>query len=275
MKKMAEVRSVLQVINVAIAVLLCSVQFGNAFAQVPDGQKSDHPIANDTRKYICPPCGCDSDGRIFNQPGKCPDCGMELVDKSNVLNVAIVVWDGVELLDFAGPGEVFAAARSDDGRSFQVFTVAASKQPIVSQGFLSINPQYAIDDCPPVDIMVLPGGGTSNVTGDEKLMAWVKKQTASSQITLSVCTGAFVLAENGSLNDLDATTWHGAVDRLRQQFPNVRVHADRRFIDNGRIITSAGVSAGIDSSLHVVSKLFGEESAVNTARYMEYNWQKK
>ena len=188
----------------------------------------------ETVEYVCPPCGCTSDVKIFEEPGTCPDCEMVVVSKSKVLNVAIVRWDGVELLDFAGPGEVFAAAKSDDGRSFQVFTVATTKKPIVSQGFLTVKPQYSIKDCPNVDIIVLPGGGISNVCGDKELMAWIQTTVDKSRIALSVCTGTFVLAEQGYLDGLGVTTFHGAIEGLRKRFPKVRVHDDRRFIDNGR-----------------------------------------
>ncbi len=198
---------------------------------------------------------------------------MVLVEEEKIMNVAIVVWSGVELLDFAGPGEVFAAARREDGRSFRVFTVSKTEEPITSQGFLQVTPTYSLEDCPEIDILVLPGGGTGNVVDDAEFMAQVKQKIQESQITLSVCTGAQVLGRHGYLDGQDVTTWHGAIERMQQEFPEARFHNDRRFIDNGKIVTSAGVSAGIDSSLHLVARLLGKETAIQTARYMEYDWQ--
>lgn len=224
--------------------------------------------------YVCPPCGCATCGKkTFAEPGKCPDCNMTLVAKNKVMNVAIVIWQGVELLDFAGPGEVFAAAKAEDGRSFNVFTVSKSKQPIRSQGFLQVTPTYSLADCPKIDVLVLPGGGTSNVSGDAEFMSLLKEKVDGSEITLSVCTGASILGEFGYLDDLDVTTWHGAIDKMQAAYPQARFHSDRRFVDNGKFVTSAGVSAGIDSSLHLVARLYGKKTAIKTARYMEYYWR--
>ncbi len=184
--------------------------------------------------------------------------------------VAICVWDEAELLDFAGPGEVFAAA--DNGRAFQVYTVADRPGPIVSQGFMRILPEYTIETCPRPDIVVLPGGGAEPLLESARFTSWLSNVTGTAEVVLSVCTGAFLLAGAGLLDGLEATTWYGAVDRLRVAAPRTRVHADRRFVDNGRCITAAGVSAGIDGALHVVHRLLGPEIARDTARYMEYDW---
>lgn len=185
-------------------------------------------------------------------------------------NVAICVWDEVELLDFSGPGEVFAVA--DECRAFRVYTVGVSYAPIMSQGFVRVMPEYSIDDCPRPDIVVLPGGGAGPVLANPRVRAWLKDAAAKAEIVLSVCTGAFVLAGTGLLDGLAATTWYGDIDRLRAVAPRTVVHADRRFVDNGRIVTSAGVSAGIDAALHVVARLHGMPTARATAQYMEYEW---
>ena len=125
--------------------------------------------------YVCPPCGCAHDGQAFSEPGACPSCNMTLVPKTLRRNVAIVIWDGVEILDFAGPSEVFASARAPDGREFNVYTVARTRDPIVSQGFITVTPQYTIDDCPKPDIFVLPGGGSGRAMADERLVDWVRR----------------------------------------------------------------------------------------------------
>jgi transcriptional regulator GlxA family with amidase domain len=189
-------------------------------------------------------------------------------------NVAILIFDEVEVLDFCGPFEVFGVAgRSDDPRPFNVYTVAEKAGPVLARNALSINPHYTLADCPPPDILLVPGGyGTRRVMGDFELTAWVAAQAESSQLTLSVCTGALVLAKAGLLAGLEATTHHGAFDELRTAAPDAIVREDRRFVDNGEVILSAGISAGIDMSLYVVGRLLGVDKAVETARYMEYDW---
>lgn len=182
--------------------------------------------------------------------------------------VAIVVYEGVELLDFAGPGEVFASA--GHGGGFDVTTVGASKTPVVSQGFVTVTPEHAITDAPAPDILVIPGGGIRALVTDPAMMAWIKTSAAKAEIVLSVCNGALVLARLGLLEDLSATTHHGSIAALRREAPNSRVEADARFVDNGKVVTAAGVSAGIDASLHIVERLFGAAQAADTARYMEY-----
>jgi len=185
--------------------------------------------------------------------------------------VALVVYEGVELLDFAGPGEVFAAA--DRGRAFDVFTVGPSREPITSQGFVEITPSYAFADAPAPDVVVVPGGGVRSLIGDSKALDWLRRVSGEAEVVMSVCNGALVLARAGLLDGLEATTHHGSLGALRRVAPTATVHDDRRFVDNGRVVTAAGVSAGIDAALHLVARLVGEDEARQTARYMEYPWQ--
>jgi transcriptional regulator GlxA family with amidase domain len=192
-------------------------------------------------------------------------------DPKGRLNVAIFIHDGVELLDFAGPGEVFAAAGG--GTAFRVYTVATSRDPITSQGFLKVTPEFTLIDCPKPDVVVLPGGATGVPLRDPKVIDWVKVTAADADVVLSVCTGAFLLAKAGLLNGKEATTHWGSIDRLRAAAPKATIHADRRVVDNGKVVTAAGVSAGIDASLHVVGRLLGAPAAKETARYMEYRWE--
>ena len=184
--------------------------------------------------------------------------------------VAILVFEGVELLDFAGPGEVFAAA----GRAgaFDVFTVGVTREPIVSQGFLRITPEHSLADAPRPDLLVIPGGNVGSLLRSPEAMAWIKATARTAEVVMSVCNGALALAEAGLLEGLSATTHHGSIERLRQMAPATRVVEGERFVDNGRMVTAAGVSAGIDGALHLVSRLLGEEKAQSTARYMEYAW---
>ena len=191
-------------------------------------------------------------------------------------NVAIIAHEGMEILDFAGPSEVFAAAAgfgaSGDTPAFRVYTVGLSKAPVTSQGFVKIVPEFTIDDAPKPDILVIAGGGSSTLTNDPKAMEWIKKVAGKAEVSMTVCTGAFVLAKTGMLDGRDVTTWFDAIPRLREAQPALRVHDGRRFIDSGNVVTTAGVSAGIDGSLHVVARLLGREVADKTARYMEYHW---
>ena len=191
-------------------------------------------------------------------------------------NVAVVLYDGVEVLDFAGPSEVFASAggyASDRGvPGFRVYTMAATKDPLLSQGFVRITPEFSIADAPKPDILVIPGGSTQKLLGDPAFMAWVAKAIPEAEVTLTVCTGAFVASKVGALDGKTATTWYGAVENLRKKTPKATVQEGRRFVDNGSVVTTAGVSAGIDGALHVVARLSGRAVADRTARYMEYHW---
>lgn len=191
-------------------------------------------------------------------------------------NVAIVIYEGVELLDFSGPGEVFAAAAGFATEkaqpAFHVYTVAISRSPVTSQSFLKVTPDFSLEDAPRPDILVIPGGGTGALLRSPAFMAWAQKATQGTEVSMSVCTGAFVLGKLGLLDGAQATTWYGAIDRLRQDVPKATVIEGRRLVDNGAIITTAGVSAGIDGALHTVARLLGRYVADKTARYMEYHW---
>jgi transcriptional regulator GlxA family with amidase domain len=186
-------------------------------------------------------------------------------------NVAIVLYNQVELLDFAGPGEVFQAAAG--GMAFRVYTVAATDKPLVSQGFLSIQPQYTIANCPKPDIVVIPGGNASVLRHNKQMMAWLADAAGGAEITMSVCTGAFALADLGLLDGKEATTHWSGLPSLKREYPKIHVCENRRFVDTGNVITTAGVSAGIDGALHVVARLRGLETARRTAKYMEYRWE--
>ena len=192
-------------------------------------------------------------------------------------NVAIVLYDGVEILDFSGPAEVFQAASgfgaSGQEKAFRVYTVARHHKPVLSQGFLHISPDYSIDDSPEPDILVLPGGADFEVvTSDAQWVEWVRTAGGKAQRVLTVCTGAFIAARAGLLDGHEATTFYRAVPFLAAQFPAVKVESGRRFVDSGKILSTAGVSAGIDGALHLVAKTLGRYVADRTAEYMEYRW---
>ena len=188
--------------------------------------------------------------------------------------VAIPIFDDVEVLDFCGPFEVFSvASRFTDPPAFSVLLVAEKDGPVLTRGGMSVNAHHRLADCPRPDILLVPGGqGTRKEMHNPALVEWVGRAAGEAELVLSVCTGALVLATAGLLDGLEATTHHGAIDLLRQTAPNATVHADRRFVDNGRVVCSAGIAAGVDMSLHVVGRLLGEEVAGKTARQMEYPW---
>lgn len=189
-------------------------------------------------------------------------------------NVAILIFDDVEVLDFCGPFEVFAVTgRTQEVPPFNVYTVAETLAPVTTRGGMSVNPRYSIADCPPPDILVVPGGyGTRRAMHNEALLAWIQRVAQQGEIVASVCTGSLVLGAAGLLDGLRATTHHSAFGLLREAAPTAQVLEDARFVDNGAVITSAGISAGIDMALHLVARLLGEETARETARYMEYDW---
>jgi putative intracellular protease/amidase/YHS domain-containing protein len=147
-------------------------------------------------------------------------------------NVAIVIFDGVELLDFAGPGEVFASAQTVDGQyGFTVYTIAAKADPVVSQGFVTIKPQYTIEDAPQADIVVIPGGDVENLIQNQAAMAWIKTANSKSEMVMSVCTGAFVLAKLQLLENKKATTHWGAIASLRRTAPTATIVDHVRVVD--------------------------------------------
>lgn len=186
-------------------------------------------------------------------------------------NVAILIFPGVELLDFAGPGEAFAAAHTTDGSRFTVYTVAESREPVTSMGFCTITPGYTLDDCPPPDIVVAPGGDVP--TQSERVRAWLQTRAESAQLMMSVCNGAALFARAGLLAGREVTSHHSALRSVALIEPTARVYSNRRFVDSGDVLTTAGVSAGIDGSLHAIARLIDDESARRTARYMEYDWR--
>jgi transcriptional regulator GlxA family with amidase domain len=195
-------------------------------------------------------------------------------------NVGILIFPDVEILDFCGPFEVFASATlpaETDGdletRLFEVFTVAERPQVVACRGGLLVQPNHTLEDHPPLDLMVVPGGyGTRREQENPVVLDWIARQRRTGALTTSVCTGAFLLGAAGLLDGLRATTHWTTIDGLRTTLPTTDVLSDARVVDEGEIITSAGVSAGIDMALHVVRRLHGDEVATRTARDMEYDW---
>lgn len=191
-------------------------------------------------------------------------------------NVAILIFNDVEVLDFAGPFEVFGVSRNADEppqKLFNVYTVAQSAGPVLARNGLSVNPAYTLADCPKPDLLLVPGGqGTRREINNPVLVNWIKAKAAKVELMLSVYTGSFLLAKAGLLDGLKATTYHTTFDTLAELAPTAELCPGERFVDNGHLIMSAGISAGIDMALYVVGKLHGDEQANRTARHMEYEY---
>ncbi len=162
----------------------------------------------------------------------------------------------------------------DGSQLFEALTVAAEHQPIRTRNGLNINPTYSFDECPTCQVLVVPGGsGTHREKNNAAMLDFIKRQAENADRVLSVCTGALLLAKAGLLDGLSATTHHGAQAELREEAPPTTVLDQARVVDNGKFILSAGISAGIDAALYTVADLHGLEQAIETATYMEYDWQ--
>lgn len=194
--------------------------------------------------------------------------------------VGIYLYDQVEVLDFAGPFEVFTTAsrvaqrqQADATQPFRVVTIARQSGPVTARAGLSVLPTHTLADHPPLDVLIVPGGDERAERGQADLIAWLHTQAARIELLASVCTGAFLLAGTGLLDGRTVTTHWEDVTELADAFPKLSVVDTGRWIDDGHILTSAGMSAGIDMSLHLVARLAGNKLAMATARQMDYHWQ--
>lgn len=226
------------------------------------------------RHYVCPPCGLPCDDAVFDAPGTCPKCGMTLVAQEEVAaaakrartKVAILIFTGVEIIDYTGPYEMFGAA------DFDVYTVGETKEPVTTAMGMTVVPKYAFADAPQPDVLVVPGGGVRAARDSQTTLKWIRDVTVRAEHTMSVCNGAFILASAGLLDGLTATTTASRIDELGKEYPRIKVVHDRRFVDNGKIITAAGLSSGIDAALHVIAVMEGKGMAQQTALIEEYDW---
>jgi transcriptional regulator GlxA family with amidase domain len=194
-------------------------------------------------------------------------------------NVGILIFDGVEVLDFAGPFEVLSrtrlvpgteSRRNDDGAPFHVFTVARSTELVTATGGLGVQPRHSFQDAPSIDLLVVPGGfGTRPLLQEKETIDWIRRTAEGARKTASVCTGSLLLARAGLLDNRRATTHWGAFGLLGSLGKNISVDRESRFVEDG-VMTSAGVASGIDMAFHVVETLFGQAVADETARYIEY-----
>jgi transcriptional regulator GlxA family with amidase domain len=187
--------------------------------------------------------------------------------------IAVVLFEGAEELDYAGPWEVLAAwatQHPDDGVT--VFTVAETNGQLRSAKGLRVVADHTWETAPPPDVVLVPGGvGVYPLIEDEGFLSRLSSLAEGGMLVTSVCTGALVLAAAGLLRDRPATTWWGRLDRLAELDPTIDVRTDARFVDSGEVVTAAGVSAGIDMALHLVARLHSVERAREVRRYIQYD----
>lgn len=191
----------------------------------------------------------------------------------NKWSVGIFIFNEVEVLDFAGPFEVFSVTEVHEEKPFTVYTVSQNGEMITARNGLKVQPDYSIEDLPPVDILIIPGGKgvRENEVKNDIIINWVRQQMKEVKLMTSVCTGALLLAKAGLLEGLKATTHWASIQTFKKDYPNVEVMENVKFVDEGHIITSAGISAGINMSFHIVKNLLGVEIAEETAKSMEYD----
>ena len=189
----------------------------------------------------------------------------------------IVLFENIDVLDFCGPFEVFCATRfNEEGRRkepspFEVLLVAEKNDPVLTTGGMKVIPDHTFESCPKLDILVVPGGwGTRKKLKNPVMLEWLRNRVSEVETLTSVCTGSMLLGFAGLLEGCHATTHWRALDWMRESFPSVTVEYDKHFVEDGRILTSAGISAGIDMALKVVARYCGEAIARATAKHMEY-----
>jgi putative intracellular protease/amidase/YHS domain-containing protein len=185
--------------------------------------------------------------------------------------VAFLISEGAQVIDFTGPWEVFQDVMVPGGTDhpFRLYTVSESASPIHTSGGMKIVPDYTFENAPPPKVIVIPAQSKPS----EATLEWIRKSTKSTDVTMSVCTGAFVLARTGLLSGKAATTYHGAFVPFSNQFPDIQLKRGARFVEDGNLATAGGLSSGIDLALRVVERYFGREVAQQTAYDMEYQGQ--
>jgi transcriptional regulator GlxA family with amidase domain len=193
----------------------------------------------------------------------------EKLPERKTTKIAFLLGEHANVIDTAGPWEVFQDVMLDSlvghHHPFELYTVGPSEEILTMTGGLKVKPNYSIANAPQPNVIVVPAQRATDET-----RAWLRSAAAKTDVTMSVCTGAFQLARAGLLDGVAATTHHEFFDSFAKDFPKVELRRGLRFVDNGRIATAGGLTSGIDMALHIVARYFGEERAVATARYMEY-----
>ena len=195
------------------------------------------------------------------------------------MNIGIYIYDDVEVLDFTGPYEVFTTAarvwlrqEPESQKLFEVFLIAEKEGLVTARADFKVQPHYSIENHPKVDVLVVPGGVHVHEMEKSQVIAWIAELAPTTRLTASVCTGAFLLAKANLLDGQTCTTHWEDIPDLRLMFPSLDVKEDVPWVDNDHILTSAGISAGIEMALHLVARLAGKGLALKTARQMQYTW---
>ncbi|WP_276388936.1 DJ-1/PfpI family protein [Eudoraea chungangensis] len=188
-------------------------------------------------------------------------------------NIGILIFDNAEVLDFAGPFEVFSVTSElNNFVPFEVFTVGENLEPVIAVNGLSVNPKYDFNTCPTIDILIIAGGsGSRKLMENRKVLNWLNQVSKKTELILSICSGARLLGKLGLLDHKPYCTHHQVYDDLERLVPTGKPQHRKRFVNSGNIYTSGGISAGIDLSFHIVEKLLGKKTAEQTAEYMEYD----
>jgi len=189
-------------------------------------------------------------------------------------NIGIYIYDNAEVLDFSGPFEVLSTAKRLTGNDWNISLISESESIVTARGGFSVSPHYCFENHPSLDILIVVGGVHTEELKKTKVINWIAKTSALTEKTVSVCTGAFLLAEANLLNGLSVTTHWEDIDDLKLSYPKLTVLENKRWVSDGKYITSGGISAGIDMSLYLVSQLSSMKIAEDTAIQMEYNWHK-
>lgn len=192
------------------------------------------------------------------------------------MNIGIYIYDQAEVLDFSGPFEVFSTASRicEKSEPFNVFMIGETGEVVTARGGYKINPNYGFHNHPAIDVLIVAGGVHTDEMKKTSTINWISQQAKKASIVASVCTGAFLLAQANVLQTQKVTTHWEDIPDLRKMFPQLQVIENIRWVDEGKLLTSGGISAGIDMSLHLVSRLYGEDLAEKTARQMEFSWTK-
>ncbi|MBU0972675.1 MAG: DJ-1/PfpI family protein [Proteobacteria bacterium] len=192
------------------------------------------------------------------------------------MNIGIYIYDNAEVLDFSGPFEVFTTATRicGDEKPFNVFMIGETGEMVTARAGYQVKPNYKFDDHPPIDVLIVAGGFHYEEVKKATVLDWITQQADQARFVASVCSGTWLLAEAGVVTNQNVTTHWDDISMLRQQYPDLSVLENARWIDEGKIITSAGISAGIDMSLHLVGKFHSVRLAEKTARQMEYKWER-
>ncbi len=230
--------------------------------------------------FYCPPCGCLDDGKTFDAPGICTSCNMHFLSRVTGLEdkpvrnsprriAAVVLFDMADIMDVTGPMSVFEHA------GFTVLTVAKDASPKSIGAYTSLTPDHTFETLPKVDVIVVPGGGPAEANQDMDIVNWLKERYATTDTMFSVCSGAFFLGLAGILDGNEATTFASLIPQLKDQFPKAEVLNTVKYTNNGHVITSSGLSSGIDASFEVVAKYYGVGTAQDIANRMEYPWKRR